>query len=104
VASHFGLKSGRTLHYWFPVYNPEMKAFAPGRILLKQVILAAQDIAVIDRGAGDSVAKRDLATSHHLFGTGLWQRSGTAALAHRLGIALQWRAEYFLSRRNHEPD
>jgi CelD/BcsL family acetyltransferase involved in cellulose biosynthesis len=93
VASQFGLRSGSTLHYWFPVYNPALKAFAPGRILLKQIIHNAQTNGLkrIDRGAGDSVAKRDLATSQHFFYEGLWQRPGGIAFAHRVGLAIGWR-------------
>jgi CelD/BcsL family acetyltransferase involved in cellulose biosynthesis len=95
VASHFGLRSGATLHYWFPVYNPALKAFAPGRILLKQIILDAQihGLARIDRGAGDSVAKRDFSTSQHFFYSGLWQRPSIAALSHRTGLSIGWRLE-----------
>jgi CelD/BcsL family acetyltransferase involved in cellulose biosynthesis len=93
VASHFGLRCGSTLHYWFPVYNPILKAFAPGRILLKQIIQSSQanGLKCIDRGAGDSVAKRDLSTSQHLFYSGLWQQPGFIALSHRLGLAIGWR-------------
>jgi len=93
VASHFGLRSGSTLHYWFPVYNPALKAFAPGRILLKQLILNSRThgLVRIDRGAGDSVAKRDFSTSHHFFCGGLWQRPGAVSAAHRAAIAIDWR-------------
>src|SRR6266702_4259372 len=38
VASHFGLRCNRTLHYWFPVYNPELSAYGPGRLLLRQIL------------------------------------------------------------------
>ncbi len=95
VASHFGLRCGSTLHYWFPVYNPALKAFAPGRILLKQIIHSAQTNGLkrIDRGAGDSVAKRDFSTSRHFFYSGLWQQPGLVALAHRMGLAIGWRMD-----------
>ncbi|HJS45921.1 MAG TPA: GNAT family N-acetyltransferase [Rhizomicrobium sp.] len=97
VASHFGLRSGSTLHYWFPVYNPALKSFAPGRMLLKQIIHSAQSQGLerIDRGAGDSVAKRDFATSQHFFYTGLWQRPGVTALVHRAGLAVGWRMDRY---------
>jgi len=93
VASHFGLRAGPALHYWFPVYNPELKNFAPGRILLKQIIFNAQSqgLTRIDRGAGDSPSKRDFSTSQHFFCGGLWQRPGIAAAAHRIGLAIDWR-------------
>jgi CelD/BcsL family acetyltransferase involved in cellulose biosynthesis len=101
VASHFGLRCGSTLHYWFPVYNPELKAFAPGRILLKQIILGTQSHGLerIDRGAGDSVAKRDFATSQHFYHSGLWQRPGITALTHRAGLAIGWRMARYRRRR-----
>lgn len=100
VASHFGLRSGSTLHYWFPVYNPALKAFAPGRILLKQIIHSAQSHGLerIDRGGGDSVAKRDFATSQHFFYSGLWQQPGLVALSHRVGLGIDWRMARFKNR------
>ena len=100
VASHFGLRCGSTLHYWFPVYNPALKAFAPGRILLKQIIDNAQSNGLerIDRGGGDSVAKRDFATSQHFFYSGLWQQPGLVALSHRVGLAINWRMARFKNR------
>jgi CelD/BcsL family acetyltransferase involved in cellulose biosynthesis len=103
VASHFGLRSGATLHYWFPVYNPELKAFAPGRILLKRIILDAQRhaLARVDRGAGDSVAKRDFSTSQQYFFSGLWQRPGIAALAHRVELGISWRLADLRARGAH---
>jgi len=106
VASHFGLRSGSTLHYWFPVYNPELKALAPGRMLLKQIILGAQQLGLerIDRGAGDSVAKRDFSTSRHFFFSGLWQRPGLSALAHRVGLGIGWRLAGFGARGMHESE
>ena len=69
VASHFGLRCDRTLHYWFPVYNPDLGSYGPGRLLLKQILNAGSEhgISRIDRGAGDTVAKRDFSTSQHHF-------------------------------------
>jgi CelD/BcsL family acetyltransferase involved in cellulose biosynthesis len=106
VASHFGLRSGSALHYWFPVYNPELKALAPGRILLKQIILGAQPLGLerIDRGAGDSVAKRDFSTSQHFFLEGLWQRPGLAALAHRVELGISWRLARYNAPAAHESE
>lgn len=93
VGSHFGLMHGTTLHYWFPVYNPAMRAFGPGRLLIKQIIDTGEQNAVtrIDRGAGDSQAKLDFATSRHQFLRGLWSRPGPVSLAYRAALSLQWR-------------
>ena len=106
VASHFGLRCGSTLHYWFPVYNHVLKAFAPGRILLKHIIHNARTngLTRIDRGAGDSVAKRDFATSQHFFYSGLWQRPGLVALSHRAGLAIGWRLGRYRKHAKAEPE
>jgi CelD/BcsL family acetyltransferase involved in cellulose biosynthesis len=106
VASHFGLRSGSTLHYWFPVYNPALKAYAPGRILLKQIIQCSQlyGLERIDRGAGDSVAKRDFATAQNFFSTGLWQQPGIVAAAHRVGLGAGWRIARYRRLRASNPD
>ena len=81
VASHFGLFARGTLHYWFPVYNPELQKFSPGRLLLKQFIMRAAelDISVIDRGEGDSPAKRDFANYEHRLYRGEWHNGSVRA-------------------------
>ena len=95
VASHFGLIYGSTLHYWFPVYNPALRSYAPGRILIKSIIEApeAAMISCIDRGQGDTPSKRDFANESHVFQRGVWQRPGGIALAFRIGLSLRWRLE-----------
>ena len=93
VASHFGLRCNRTLHYWFPVYNPDLGSYGPGRLLLKQILNAGSEhgISRIDRGAGDTVAKRDFSTSQHHFLRGLWSRGGVRAMGYRAGLSALWR-------------
>lgn len=89
VAGHFGLQSGAALHYWFPVYGEAFAAYSPGRVLFKHVILqgGAVGIQLIDRGEGDTAAKRDFATETHQFFRGLetsnWS-GRTLALARRI--------------------
>jgi CelD/BcsL family acetyltransferase involved in cellulose biosynthesis len=93
AAIHFGLKSRRTLHYWIPVYNPLLSAYAPGRLLLRQIILHADEtgLSVIDRGVGDSHAKRDFPSAQRSYGLGVWQRPGPAALTYRALHSAHWR-------------
>jgi len=93
VASHFGLMHGGTLHFWFPVYNPELQQFSPGRVLLTAIIRQADGLGLkrIDRGVGDSPAKRDFANAEHSFTRGLWQRRNLPAMLIRAGLSLKWR-------------
>jgi CelD/BcsL family acetyltransferase involved in cellulose biosynthesis len=95
VASHFGLRCNRTLHYWFPVYNPQLASYGPGRLLLRQILGCGQEHAIsrIDRGAGDTVAKRDFSTSQHHFLRGLWSRDGLRAMGYRTGLSAAWRLQ-----------
>ena len=101
VASHFGLRCNRTLHYWFPVYNPELGSYGPGRLLLKQILNSgnAHGISRIDRGAGDTVAKRDFSTSQHHFLKGLWSRGGVRATGYRAGLSAMWKFGSFVASR-----
>ena len=82
VASHFGLFAHGILHYWFPVYNPGLQKFSPGRLLLRQFILNASQLGIleIDRGEGVNLAKRDFANYEHLFFRGEWRSGSINAL------------------------
>jgi CelD/BcsL family acetyltransferase involved in cellulose biosynthesis len=93
IASHFGIRSGEVLQYWFPVYNPAMKRYAPGRLLFKQVMEGAPKagIRTIDRGSGDNQAKRQLSNAEHFFYRGLWYRPGPASMPGRAALSLGWR-------------
>jgi CelD/BcsL family acetyltransferase involved in cellulose biosynthesis len=93
VAFHIGLRAGKVLHYWFPVYNHALKAFSPGRLLLMKVIESADALGIgeIDRGEGDSPAKLDFANAEHLFYRGCWYRPGPRSFAFRALQAIRWR-------------
>ena len=93
VAAHFGLRCHETLHYWFPVYDTEFSAYAPGRILFRRVLeaVALKGVRIIDRGEGDTPAKRDFANREHHFYRGLWSSERIRALPARAALALIWR-------------
>lgn len=95
IAMHFGLVCGSTLHYWFPVYNPAMRAFAPGRLLIKTMIESSPStgLKAIDRGTGDSAAKREFATSSRQYLRGVWSRPGLGGMAYRTGLSVGWRLQ-----------
>ncbi|WP_421693799.1 GNAT family N-acetyltransferase [Aestuariivirga sp.] len=54
LASHFGLRSSQTLHYWFPTYREEFRKYSPGHLLLNYLIShsIANRISLIDLGSG----------------------------------------------------
>jgi CelD/BcsL family acetyltransferase involved in cellulose biosynthesis len=93
AAIHFGLKSRRTLHYWLPVYNPALSAFAPGRLLLRQIILQADSLGleVIDRGVGLSRAKSDFPSVQREYYAGVWRTPGFAAWIYGGLQSVKWR-------------
>ncbi len=104
IGSHFGLMHGSTLHYWFPVYNPQMRNFGPGRLLIKAIIDTAAENGVtrIDRGAGDSQAKLDFETSRHRFLRGMWSKPGLVSLGYRATLSAQWRLQRFRAKASAE--
>ncbi len=93
AAIHFGIKAGKTLHYWFPVYNPALSSYAPGRLLLYHVILnaATAGIEIIDRGEGESQAKQDFPSERQVFYSGVWHRPGLRSFIYRAHQSLSWR-------------
>jgi len=66
VAGHFGIRSASVLHWWFPVYDPEFRAYAPGWILMRELIASAMTTGVsrIDLGRGEDLYKRHVMTGH----------------------------------------
>lgn len=93
VASHLGLRTHRVMHYWFPVYNPELARYAPGRLLIMRLIAAAHAAGVreFDHGGGESAAKRKFANGEHLYYRGAWYRRGLSAFVCRGTDAARWR-------------
>lgn len=55
VAAHFGMRSNRTWHWWYPAYNPEFARYSPGLLLLWEMIRSAPTVGVgaIDLGGAD---------------------------------------------------
>jgi CelD/BcsL family acetyltransferase involved in cellulose biosynthesis len=95
LARHLGLLHAGVLNYWFPVYDVAAQKISPGRLLLWHMIEQAENLGIrlIDRGAGDSEAKRDFSTGTTRFGLANFSagtlRSGLA----RLGQAAEWRLD-----------
>jgi CelD/BcsL family acetyltransferase involved in cellulose biosynthesis len=96
LARHLGLLHAGVLSYWFPVYDVEAQKVSPGRLLLWHTIMQSDShgIRLIDRGEGDSEAKRDFSTGTARFGQA-YLSAGTL----RAGLAKLWQsAEWRLGR------
>jgi len=52
VAMHFGIRSSRIWHWWFPVYDPKWSAYSPGLLLLLKMAESAESLGLdtIDLG------------------------------------------------------
>jgi CelD/BcsL family acetyltransferase involved in cellulose biosynthesis len=80
VAAHFGMRSPRVWHWWFPVYNHDFAAYSPGALLLTEVARAAAEggHALLDLGKGDEAYKASFADTGTAVVEGCVQR--TAAI------------------------
>ncbi|GAA4953014.1 CelD/BcsL family acetyltransferase involved in cellulose biosynthesis [Nonomuraea thailandensis] len=77
LAAHFGLRSGGVLHWWFPVYDPELAKLSPGWILLRELVAAAPALGVsrIDLGRGEDEYKRRAKTGESVVCQGIVTRN-----------------------------
>lgn len=93
LARHLGLLHAGNLSYWFPVYDPDARKVSPGRMLLWHTLQQADahGIRLIDRGEGDSQAKRDFATGQRQFGILNMRAPGWRGLLARAAQSLAWR-------------
>jgi CelD/BcsL family acetyltransferase involved in cellulose biosynthesis len=93
MASHFGLMGNGRLNFWFPVYNAEFAQYAPGRLLVHQIIESCREhgFDTIDRGEGDTPIKREIANEEYQLYRGVWQSgTGMSHLVHALN-RVKWK-------------
>ncbi len=86
LAAHFGIRSERVLHWWFPVYDPEYSQLAPGWILLRELVDAAPALGVhrIDLGRGDDEYKRRAKTGETVVCEATLTRSAARRMARQV--------------------
>ncbi len=86
IAMHFGLRSQRVFHYWFPVYDPAYGKYSPGLVLLMAIVQAsaAHGFLQIDLGAGQQEYKRRLATAERTLLGGSIERPSVSVLGRRI--------------------
>ncbi len=72
LAAHFGMRSGSTLHYWFPAYSPDYQKYSPGNLLFLEIARAgSQDgITKVDFGKGTENFKLCFGTTQTLVAEG----------------------------------
>jgi len=60
IAAHFGMRSRRVLHYWFPGFERSLSRHSPGGILLIHIAKRCAELGIerIDLGKGDERYKR----------------------------------------------
>lgn len=65
VAVHFGMRTQRVWHYWFPTHNADFAQYSPGMILALAIAEHAAGIGIerIDLGKGDTRFKTSLGSS-----------------------------------------
>ncbi len=85
LAAHFGIRSGSVLHWWFPVYDPQFAALAPGWILLRELVAASGALGItrIDLGRGDDEYKRRAKTGEVVVSQGVVARGGASRAVRR---------------------
>jgi CelD/BcsL family acetyltransferase involved in cellulose biosynthesis len=95
VAAHFGIRSRGVLHWWFPVYDRTFAPFAPGWIMLRELVVAAPELGLerIDLGRGDDEYKRRACTGAVEVAAGVVTGSSARLVGHRARRVLVDRAK-----------
>jgi CelD/BcsL family acetyltransferase involved in cellulose biosynthesis len=90
LAAHFGIRSGSVLHWWFPVYDPDFSALAPGWILLRELVAASPALGItrVDLGRGDDEYKRRAKTGEVVVSQGVVTRSSAHRAVRRAGTSM----------------
>jgi CelD/BcsL family acetyltransferase involved in cellulose biosynthesis len=89
VAAHFGLRSRRTVAWWFPVYDTTFAAYSPGLILVLDLARAMveRQLSLLDLGKGDEAYKDRLSNTRLQLLRGSVARSPLRQAVH---TARQW--------------
>ncbi|MDE2181840.1 MAG: GNAT family N-acetyltransferase [Alphaproteobacteria bacterium] len=95
LAEHLGLLYRDVLSYWFPVYDPAIRAVSPGRLLLWELIRASEQagLRLIDFGEGEAQYKQRFSTGSIRVGKAAWSAGNARAFAARALQSAQWRLQ-----------
>lgn len=91
VAAHFGMRSERVWHYWFPSYDPAFSKYSVGVMLLLKMAesAAALGINVIDLGCGEHSYKDRLMNGSVATARGTVELPGFTAATRRVIMPVQ---------------
>ena len=86
VAAHFGMRSDRAWHWWFPSYDPAMQNYAPGLLLLQSCVEEAAQLGLqeLDFGRGTQRYKKEFGNRARPLCEGSLERRATAFGTSRL--------------------
>ena len=93
AAAHFGIRTGRVLHYWIPAYNHELGRYSPGLLALMELARAAADRGIqrIDLGSGEERYKSRAASgSLDMAVASVSTNAGLRAVNHALDHIRTW--------------
>jgi CelD/BcsL family acetyltransferase involved in cellulose biosynthesis len=95
AAAHFGIKSTKVWHWWFPTYSEEWSKYSPGAILLLSLCEHVADMSlsqsVIDLGKGKDAYKSSFANGSYLLLEGYISQCSTYAMVRSLKRAsMDW--------------
>jgi CelD/BcsL family acetyltransferase involved in cellulose biosynthesis len=81
IAAHFGLRSPRVLHYWFPAYECAFRQYSPGLVLLMELVRHANSLGIeaIDLGRADAEYKLRVMTGGVALAEGIVETSAATA-------------------------
>lgn len=96
IAAHFGMRSEKVLHYWFPWYDTSYAEFSPGLVILAQCAKHAAQLGLtsIDLGRGDQAYKLRFATGANALCEGAISSPAVIAMA-QAGV---YRSKQFLKQ------
>lgn len=86
VAAHFGMRSDRAWHWWFPSYDPASQQYAPGLLLLFFCVedAARMGLSELDFGRGTQRYKKEFGNRSRPLCEGSLERPGMAFGATRV--------------------
>ena len=104
VAAHFGIRSNKVWHWWFPSYDFEFSAYSPGLLMLNRCIEAADRLGFseLDFGRGDERYKKEFANESRAICEGSFERMTLVGATRGVRKTMQRLANRFL--RDHSAD